>query len=179
MRAAPTCAGAHLRVQDSVTSPPPLSFSSLQPRTRVWGVHSPPVRRHSAADARNGRRPPPALVLHPVLVAGPVVAILLLRRPPPLSSSAELVVAVLVLRPDPPPRSPPPPGSSAVGWPLSLIASVEGSGVAARGRVWASASGSFEKDRTGGDDDVLASLQILEESNVDLLKILKSANTIL
>uniref|UniRef100_J3MZA9 Uncharacterized protein n=1 Tax=Oryza brachyantha TaxID=4533 RepID=J3MZA9_ORYBR len=55
----------------------------------------------------------------------------------------------------------------------------QGSVVAARGRVWASASGSFEKDHTGGDDDVLASPQIVEESNVDLLKILKSANTII
>uniref|UniRef100_A0A0D9XFS3 Uncharacterized protein n=1 Tax=Leersia perrieri TaxID=77586 RepID=A0A0D9XFS3_9ORYZ len=54
----------------------------------------------------------------------------------------------------------------------------KGSGVAARGRVLASTSGSFEKDRIG-DDDVLASPQIVEESKVDLLKILKSANTII
>uniref|UniRef100_A0A0E0M3I8 Uncharacterized protein n=1 Tax=Oryza punctata TaxID=4537 RepID=A0A0E0M3I8_ORYPU len=56
----------------------------------------------------------------------------------------------------------------------------KGSGVAVRGRVWASASasGSFEKDRIG-DDDVFASPQIVEESKVDLLKILKSANTII
>ncbi|XP_052167705.1 probable sodium/metabolite cotransporter BASS5, chloroplastic [Oryza glaberrima] len=54
----------------------------------------------------------------------------------------------------------------------------KGSVVAASGRVWASASGSFEKDRIG-DDDVLASPQIVEESKVDLLKILKSANTII
>jgi hypothetical protein len=54
----------------------------------------------------------------------------------------------------------------------------KGSVGAASGRVWASASGSFEKDRIG-DDDVLASPQIVEESKVDLLKILKSANTII
>ncbi|KAG8057453.1 hypothetical protein GUJ93_ZPchr0002g25064 [Zizania palustris] len=48
----------------------------------------------------------------------------------------------------------------------------------AKGRVWASARGSFEQDRIG-EDAVLASRQVVEDSKVDLLKILKSANTVI
>nr|CAB3453992.1 unnamed protein product [Digitaria exilis] len=52
-----------------------------------------------------------------------------------------------------------------------------GSGAVDRRRLWASASGSFEQDGTG-EDAVLPS-QVVEESKVDFLKILKSANTVI
>jgi predicted Na+-dependent transporter len=53
----------------------------------------------------------------------------------------------------------------------------QGSGVVARRRLWANASGSFEQNNTW-EDAVLPS-QVVEESKVDFLKILKSANTVI
>ncbi|ONM56474.1 putative sodium/metabolite cotransporter BASS6 chloroplastic [Zea mays] len=53
----------------------------------------------------------------------------------------------------------------------------QGSGVVAKRLLWASASGSFEKDNIG-EDAVLPS-QIAVENKVDFLKILKSANSII
>ncbi|GJN34385.1 hypothetical protein PR202_gb23041 [Eleusine coracana subsp. coracana] len=59
-----------------------------------------------------------------------------------------------------------------VSWPE------QGSGVAARTHVWATASGPFDQDRSG-EDAGLPSLQVVEERKVDLLKILKSANIVI
>ncbi|RLN34850.1 bile acid sodium symporter [Panicum miliaceum] len=72
-----------------------------------------------------------------------------------------------------PPATPPPP--PLVSW-RSLSVSSEkaeqGSGVVARRRLWASASGSFEHNNAWED-------AVVEESKVDFLKILKSANTVI
>ncbi|XP_062199905.1 probable sodium/metabolite cotransporter BASS5, chloroplastic [Phragmites australis] len=53
----------------------------------------------------------------------------------------------------------------------------QGSGLAGRRCVWASASGSFEQDSSG--EDVVLPSQVVEEGKVDLPKILKSANSII
>ncbi|PUZ71590.1 hypothetical protein GQ55_2G325300 [Panicum hallii var. hallii] len=58
-----------------------------------------------------------------------------------------------------------------------LVSWQQGSGVVARRRLWANASGSFEQNNTW-EDAVLPS-QVVEESKVDFLKILKSANTVI
>ncbi|OEL19526.1 putative sodium/metabolite cotransporter BASS5, chloroplastic [Dichanthelium oligosanthes] len=62
---------------------------------------------------------------------------------------------------------------------VSSIQAEQGSGVVAGRRLWAWArsSGSFGQDDIG-EDAVLPS-QVVEESKVDLLKILKSANTVI
>nr|CAB3457637.1 unnamed protein product [Digitaria exilis] len=67
-----------------------------------------------------------------------------------------------------------------VSWRSLYVSSVQaerGSGAVDRRRLWASASGSFEQDGTG-EDAVLPS-QVVEESKLDFLKILKSANTVI
>ncbi|KAK3129695.1 hypothetical protein QOZ80_6BG0483440 [Eleusine coracana subsp. coracana] len=61
---------------------------------------------------------------------------------------------------------------------LPRVSWQQGSGVAARTHVWATASGPFDQDRSG-EDAGLPSLQVVEERKVDLLKILKSANIVI
>ncbi|KAG2636256.1 hypothetical protein PVAP13_2NG442012 [Panicum virgatum] len=58
-----------------------------------------------------------------------------------------------------------------------LVSWQQGSGVVARRRLSANASGSFEQNNTW-EESVLPS-QVVEESKVDFLKILKSANTVI
>ncbi|KAF8780779.1 hypothetical protein HU200_000719 [Digitaria exilis] len=54
-----------------------------------------------------------------------------------------------------------------------------GSGAVDRRRLWASASGSFEQDGTGEDAVLPSQVPVVEESKLDFLKILKSANTVI
>ncbi|KAK3132909.1 hypothetical protein QOZ80_6AG0529420 [Eleusine coracana subsp. coracana] len=61
---------------------------------------------------------------------------------------------------------------------LPRVSWQQGSGVAARRSVWATASGPFDQDRSG-EDAGLPSHQVVDEGKVDLLKILKSANTVI
>ncbi|KAG0544512.1 hypothetical protein BDA96_02G281500 [Sorghum bicolor] len=77
-------------------------------------------------------------------------------------------------------RQPGPPDRVSVpslAIPSPRVSWQQGSGVVAKRRFWASASGSLAKDNTG--EDAASPSQGVEESKVDLLKILKSANSII